>query len=182
MTIAIVPLQFDHSWLLNAIRVAVDSSFGVDSTIIQARISLEAGRDHLRNQVNSSWVLSQLNRISPDEAQKVLGVMDQDLFVPVLTYLFGEAELGGRAAVVSAHRFRTENYGLPPSPALLQSRLVSEAIHELGHTFGLTHCDSIGCVMQATINVEEIDRKDRRFCTGCALFVQAQRSSANTDD
>lgn len=180
MTIAIVPLQFDDGRLIEVVREAVARSFGVTALVVKAQISVEAGRDKLRNQVNSTWLLSLLRALPAENATKVLGVIDHDLFVPVLTYLFGEAELGGRAAVVSAHRFREENYGLPPSRTLLESRLISEAVHELGHTFGLTHCSNIGCVMQSTIIVEELDQKDRSFCLQCETRLAERMAEINS--
>ncbi len=77
---------------------------------------------------------------TPPDVSRVLGVAGVDLFIPVLTYVFGEAQLGGRAAVVSLHRLDEEMYGLPPNPKRLFQRLVTEAVHELGHTYDLVHC------------------------------------------
>ena len=94
-----------------------------------------------------------------------------DLFTPVLTYVFGEAQLEGRAAVVSCHRLRSEAYGLPPNPRLLYDRLHKEAVHELGHTFGLLHCSSVGCVMRASRYSEEIELKEAAFCERCRAVV-----------
>jgi len=90
-----------------------------------------------------------------------------DLFIPVLTFVFGEAQLGGRAAVVSTFRLRSEAYGLPPDPELLLARLTREVLHELGHTYGLVHCTDSACVMASTTYVEQIDLKGPSFCTGC---------------
>ena len=91
---------------------------------------------------------------------------------PVLTYVFGEAQLGGRAAVVSLHRLDDELYGLPPNPKRLFQRLVKEAVHELGHTFDLVHCHEDGCVMASSTYVEEIDLKSERFCASCRASVR----------
>jgi len=84
-----------------------------------------------------------------------------------LTYVFGEAELDGRAAVVSAFRLDNELYGMPPDPDLLFERLVKESLHELGHTFGLMHCHRTDCVMSSSTYVEHIDLKNDRFCDRC---------------
>ena len=90
-----------------------------------------------------------------------------DLFIPVLTYVFGEAQLAGRAAVVSTHRLDCQLYGLPANRKLLKQRLRKEAIHELGHTYNLLHCREDACVMMSSTYVENIDLKSDRFCGHC---------------
>lgn len=168
MNVAIVPLQFRYSHLAGAVEEIIVQRFGVTCSIVEVNISLEAGRDPYRNQVNSTWILSQLHRIPLPGVDKILGITDCDLFLPVLTYVFGEAELGGKAAVVSSHRFFNEYYGLPKSEKLLRSRLVCESVHEMGHTFGLTHCDALECVMRPNMLVDQVDSKPDSFCMHCA--------------
>ncbi len=75
------------------------------------------------------------------DSWRMLGVVAVDLYIPILTFVFGEAQMGGPCAVVSAHRLRQELYGLPPDPELFRQRVLKEAVHELGHTLNLTHCD-----------------------------------------
>ena len=106
---------------------------------------------------------------------RVLCVIGVDLFAPVLTYVFGEAQLDGRAAVVSIHRLRSELYGLPADDDLLSRRLEKEALHELGHTYGLLHCRLQSCVMHASTYVEEIDLKSAAFCDACARRIRDPR-------
>jgi archaemetzincin len=112
--------------------------------------------------------------VSPEgagEGARILGVTEMDLFVPVLTFVFGEAQLDGRCAVISLQRLREEFYGLPANPALLRERAVKEAVHELGHTFGLRHCPDWRCVMASTHAVERLDLKSAEFCEGCRRVV-----------
>jgi archaemetzincin len=103
----------------------------------------------------------------------VLAVADVDLFVPILTFLFGEAQLDGPAAVVSTFRLHEELYGNEPDSALLLERLLKEAIHELGHTFGLVHCRTHGCVMGSSTDVDGIDSKSLALCDACARALGA---------
>ena len=98
---------------------------------------------------------------------RLLGVTDLDLYIPILTFVFGEAQLGGKSAVVSYHRLRQESYGLPADTDILANRLLIEAVHELGHTLHLTHCHDYRCVMAASHAVEWIDIKDSGFCEEC---------------
>ncbi|HET8644441.1 MAG TPA: archaemetzincin family Zn-dependent metalloprotease [Vicinamibacteria bacterium] len=132
----------------------------------------ETAFDASRGQYNSRIFLGQLLRELRPGCARVLGVTGVDLFIPVLTYVFGEAQLGGRAAVVSLHRLANERYGLPPSPPLLRRRLNKEAVHELGHTYGLVHCHATRCVMGSSTYVEEIDLKSDRFCDRCLTEVR----------
>lgn len=176
MTIQIVPLRFEDTSLLEAVSDALTNILKARVAISSNGFSLEGGRDPIRNQINSTWILSRLLESCPNSVDKVLGVTEQDLFVPVLTYVFGEAELGGRAAVVSAHRFRNELYGLPAAPDKMRDRLIVESLHELGHTCGLTHCQSTNCVMRPSSYAEEIDFKPARYCARCASLLQRANS------
>ena len=131
----------------------------------------EMALDKTRGQYNSTSLLRMLLEESTDSADYILGVADIDLFIPVLTYVFGEAQLDGRAAVVSTHRLRPDVYGLPDDDELLFNRLLTESIHELGPWFGLIHCHVAECVMHASTYVEEVDLKSAAFCPSCQAAV-----------
>jgi archaemetzincin len=131
----------------------------------------EIAYDASRGQYNSRTLLAHLLRHAAG-ADRVLGVAGVDLFIPVLTFVFGEAQLDGRAAVVSTQRLDNALYGLPPAPDLLFARLVKESVHELGHTFGLLHCPDGRCVMASSTYVEQIDGKGERFCDRCLAAVR----------
>lgn len=122
----------------------------------------------LRGQYLSTDILRGLVRNLPSESWRVLGVTEADLYIPILTFVFGEAQLSECGAIVSVHRLRQEFYGMPADPLLLQERLLKEALHELGHTFGLRHCTDYRCVMSSSHGVERIDLKSADFCPECA--------------
>jgi len=126
-------------------------------------------RDLKRNQYHSTAILQAMQPLA--NGNRILAVTSRDLFVPVLTFVFGEAQLAGNCAIVSTHRLREEVYGLPPNPPLLAERLLKEAIHELGHTFGLRHCDDWRCVMTSSHSVEWLDVKAAEFCVKCRRAV-----------
>ncbi len=128
--------------------------------------------DPYRNQYNSTAIISTFVQRFEGLKGKIIGVTSIDLFVPVLTYVFGEAQLDGPVAVVSAHRLDDTLYGLPANPALTIERLIKEAVHELGHTFGLVHCRDYRCVMHSSTTVEEIDIKSENFCPSCEAFLK----------
>ena len=126
-----------------------------------------------RGQYNSTSLLRMLLEDLPADTDLILGVSSVDLFIPVLTYVFGEAQLSGSAAVISIHRLDPTVYGLPADDRLLCERLEKEAIHELGHCFGLIHCHDPACVMRASTYVEDIDIKPADFCQACTRLEES---------
>lgn len=166
--IAVVPVYLaERADLLRGLALALEEVFGLPVEVRRPWFDPERCFDPARGQYNSTLLLAQLQGIPGGSARRVLGVTGVDLFIPVLSYVFGEAQLPGRAAVISLHRLSPELYGLPPDERLLADRTEKEAVHELGHTFGLVHCRQPGCVMGSSTYVEEIDLKPARFCDGC---------------
>jgi archaemetzincin len=106
----------------------------------------------------------------------VLGVTGVDLYIPILKYVFGEAQLGGPCAIVSFHRLRQEFYGLDRNDGLLSERLQKECVHELGHTLHLHHCQDYRCVMASAHAVEWIDLRGNSLCESCQAQVDSRRS------
>jgi len=140
--------------------------FAMPCQVRPQRLQVDFARDRMRNQYHSTAILQAMLPLA-DPGARLLAVTSLDLYVPVLTFVFGEAQLSGSCAVVSLHRLREEFYGLPPRAELMRDRLVKEAVHELGHTFGLRHCDDWRCVMTSSHGVERLDVKGAAFCTPC---------------
>jgi archaemetzincin len=160
----------DHGileWLRNEMGDRLMATVRTLSSIPLPPESFEARR----NQYYSTMILKEMLGNVPRDALKLLGVTDKDLCIPILTYVFGEAQVGGTAAVVSLARLRQEHYGLAPDRPLLLERLRKESLHELGHTFGLFHCPSRECVMYLSNTVVDVDTRGRDFCTGCQTVV-----------
>lgn len=171
--IDIVPIYFtDRDEALWRLGSALERDFRTTVRHRNPWFDPEAAFDSSRGQYRATLLLKALlDDPQDDPAERILGLTNVDLFTPVLTYVFGEAQLGGRAAVVSCHRLRSEVYGLPADPRLLFDRLHKEAMHELGHTYGLLHCATIGCVMRASSYAEEIELKSAAFCEECRAVV-----------
>lgn len=174
-SILLVPVSLSPREGIESLRQALEAPFR--SPVILAKapgFDPERAFDASRNQYCSSVLLSQLLEEHQGHDGKILAVTSVDLFVPVLTFVFGEAQLDGQAAIVSSHRLNEEFYGLPSNQILFRQRLVKEAVHELGHTFGLIHCANSNCVMYSSTAVEEIDVKPDGLCQRCALFLQGK--------
>lgn len=120
-----------------------------------------------RGQFHSTDILRRMSAAVRADSTRLLGITEVDLFIPILTFVFGEAQMGDSCAIVSFYRLRQEFYGLPPDAPLLEQRLLKEAVHELGHTLGLAHCDDYRCAMAPSHGVEWIDLKGSFFCAGC---------------
>ena len=159
--------------LLDHLAAALARVFRI-SCRVQAQAEIDAGFafDARRSQYHATSLLRRIRDVEPEENVRVIGVTRVDLFVPILTFVFGEAELGGRCAVVSLQRLDERFYGLPAREELLRERLVKEAVHELGHTFGLRHCEDWRCVMTSSHAVDRLDLKERDFCAECRRLQQ----------
>jgi archaemetzincin len=124
--------------------------------------------DPRRQQHSSTRILKWLLETRPRQGAKVVGVTDVDLYIPILTFVYGEAQLGGAAAVVSTARLAPED-GFLTDRELVRARAVKETIHELGHTFGLIHCPRTECVMSRSVNLVQVDAKNGGLCRDCAI-------------
>jgi archaemetzincin len=127
--------------------------------------------DAKRGQYKSVEIMKAVSRSAPADATRILGVTEGDLAIPTLTFVFGQAQLDGAVAVVSLARLRQEFYGLPADENVLQERLVKEVLHELGHTFGLTHCAEGKCVMSLATHIGLVDSKEPRYCGHCGAHL-----------
>jgi archaemetzincin len=159
---------------LNPIAHRLQEIFKVSVSIVRASFNMRAAHDSSRGQTNSTLLLAQILERTDCRETKQAGIVDTDLFIPILTFVFGEAQLGGTAAVVSTHRLSNQYYGLARNDALLLERLEKELVHEIGHTFGLYHCHQFECVMRASTYVEEIDLKQAHPCPACAAILSAE--------
>jgi archaemetzincin len=127
-----------------------------------------------RRQYDADLIMERLLARVPG---RFLAVTTRDLFTSScdLNFIFGQAQCPGRGAIVSSCRLDPSFYGLPKNPDLLLERLVKEAVHEVGHTFGLTHCPRHTCVMSFSNSVLDVDRKTGYLCPACFSKLEAFR-------
>lgn len=158
--------QFEKEFL-EKIAYDLEIEFGLPVQLSSAYTDLSAFFDPTRRQYDANQLLKLLDSESSYRALKTVGLFQIDLFIPILTFIFGQAIFKGKTGIVSIYRLKNEQYGLPENKALLFERFRKVIIHELGHTFGLIHCHVPSCVMRSTTYVEEIDQKKPHFCKKC---------------
>ena len=163
----LLPIGKLDGGLLMELAPAVAATFRMPCEILSRALDPEFAFHGERQQYHSSEILQRMQSFLAPNSWRVLGVAAVDLYIPILTFVFGEAQVGGPCAVVSLHRLRQEFYGLPEDQEILRYRLAKEAVHEIGHTLDLTHCDDYRCAMAPSHAVEWIDLKDSSLCASC---------------
>ncbi|MFU8844868.1 MAG: archaemetzincin family Zn-dependent metalloprotease [Bacteroidales bacterium] len=167
-SIKLISLGYFERAMLEQVAEAIGQEFRINVATRAQHIDLSSFFDSSRRQYDANLLLRYIETHYADDQVKTLGLVSVDLFIPILTYIFGQAFLNGRSGIASHYRLGNERYGLPPDPLLLTKRYIKEVIHELGHCFGLIHCHTTGCVMQSSTYVEDIDQKKSSFCKKCA--------------
>ncbi|MBU1699279.1 MAG: archaemetzincin family Zn-dependent metalloprotease [Candidatus Eisenbacteria bacterium] len=146
--------------------------FRCETAVLAPMDMPEEAFDPDRKQYNATLIMRDIIGRCPADTVRLLGVTEKDIFIPMLTYIFGQAQVEGPVAFLSLARLRQEFYGLPAYHDLLLSRILKETLHELGHTFGLVHCLDPECAMSLSINVGDIDNKMIELCGSCHVRLQ----------
>jgi len=128
-----------------------------------------------KKQYHSTKILKRIHKLRLAGYDRILGIADVDLYVPERTFVFGEAEIKKKVAVISLTRLRQEFYGLPENLTLFRKRIIIEAVHELGHTYGLRHCTNNKCVMFLSKILSDTDHKGAELCSNCAKIMEKRK-------
>ncbi len=170
MSIILVPIGKVDPAEIRMLREPLEAAFSRD-VVVDEEVPLPAtARNAARNQYDAEMVLEFLSlSVETADDRRVLGVTDADLYFPGMNFVFGIA--GRRCALISLHRLEQPFYRLPEDAGVFRYRAVVEAVHELGHTFGLAHCEEPRCVMRFSNTIAETDRKGPAFCTSCRQRV-----------
>ena len=170
--ITIVPIGEVDNWICEYLRESIPKI--IDNTIceIGKRIDFPPWAvDVKRNQILSIELLYHLSiQKELNKYDFVLGVIDYDIYAPGLNFIFGQA--AEKIALISVTRLKPEFYGLKSNTELLKRRVLTEAIHELGHTFGISHCSNPQCVMHFSNSILDTDRKGFFFCKRCKTLLE----------
>ena len=177
-TVHLLPVGKVDLSLLQDLRAAIPRSLPVVCEILPYELDPKPSYHTERQQYHSSEILQRMQALVRPQDWRFLAIADVDLYIPILKYVFGEAQMGGPCAVVSIHRLHQEFYGLERDDALLRQRLLKESVHELGHTLDLRHCQDYNCVMASSHSVEWIDLRESMFCDSCRYQLESTSTAA----
>jgi len=165
--IILISFGYFEKDLLKMIVQDVEREFSLPVKTRPGHIDLSEFYDPSRRQYNGFTLLKEVDNKYSSDTEKTIGLFDVDLYIPILTYIFGQAYLNGRVGIASVFRLRNERYGMKSNEKILIERFRKEVIHELGHCFGLIHCHDPICVMRSSTYVEDIDQKNHTLCARC---------------
>jgi archaemetzincin len=163
--LTLVCLAFQECSLLTSIQATLSKILSSTVFLRKDEIEIDNFFNADRGQYDAAAILSLYEK--KELTGRIIIITSVDLYIPIFTFVFGLAKLEGTIGIVSAHRLKSEYYGLPPDEDLLKSRLVKEIIHELGHLLNLRHCPDYHCVMASSNTADELDIKGSYFCNSC---------------
>jgi len=165
--ITLRPLAQIDSHILEILKQSLHQTFNCPVEIEAQIGNLDYAYDKKRKQYLAPRLLATLRSFKTEIGDRCLGIVDMDLYAPGLNFVFGEADIGSGMAIISLYRLRQEHYGLPQDEGLFQDRAIKEAVHELGHTYYLSHCQDAKCVMHFSNSLADTDIKGASFCQKC---------------
>ena len=177
--IYLVPVGSIEDEVMKTLEACLWQIFGFEVKRMPAMEDPVYAYDRQTQQYSSTLILKEILKNIPKDAVRVLGITDRDLFIPMLSFVFGHAQVNGQAAIISLARLRQEFYGLPVEDStrrenrlLFLYRAMKEAVHELGHTFGLVHCADTSCAMSLSNTIQQVDRKTEELCKNCTILLE----------
>ena len=149
----------------------IHRTFGFQAEIKSLLQNVNFAYDLTRDQYHSTAILEKLASTSPSQAIKVVAITNVDLFIPILTHVYGEAQLAGKACIVSTFRLQ-EGLSITNIEKEFENRIIKEVLHELGHTFNLRHCNDNTCIMHYCRSIKDVDRKSDQLCRYCKILLE----------
>ena len=169
------PLAQIDSPILEILKQSLGQTFNCPVEIEAQIGSLDYAYDKNRKQYLAPKLVSTLYSFKMEPEDRCLGIVDVDLYSPGLNFVFGEADISRGVAVISLYRLKQERYGLPRDEGLFRDRTVKEAVHELGHTYYLSHCPDVKCVMHFSNSLADTDIKGTGFCPRCRQRLKGNK-------
>ena len=171
--IYLIPVGEPDMAVVESLLFPLEKRFGFPCDLACPVRNVEFAYDPHRDQYFSTLLLRKIGEMVPADALRILGITDVDLFVPQLNFVFGEAIMN--VSVISLHRLDPRRHGNEGGAARYLERALKEAVHELGHTFGLEHCRDPNCVMFFSNSLLDTDRKVSEFCPACDARIYRSR-------
>jgi archaemetzincin len=174
--IGIVPFGEVPELALKVIAANISAYFKVNADILPPLEHPKFALDERRLQYNAGTIIQSFESMDFDNYEKVIGVLNHDLFVPIFTHVYGEAKQGGKFGLVSLFRLNKNPDGSSPPLSLYYERAAKVALHELGHLFNLFHCQEKKCIMHFSGGIEDLDDSPFYLCRYCSTFLRTDLS------
>lgn len=171
-SIGILPVGFVPGLVLSIIASNIEAYLKLNAEIVPPFAPPMAAYDGGRGQYDAGKMMRAFSELNLEQYGKVVAVFMEDLFVPIVTHVYGEAQQGGKYAIVSILRLDPNPCGAEPS-SLLYERAVKITLHEIGHLYNLFHCEDTKCLMHFSSALEELDATPIFFCRYCHDYFQS---------
>jgi archaemetzincin len=167
--VAVQPLGPVKKEDLAAVEAGIVALYGVRVEVLPAASMPESAYYPPRKRYKADKLLDAVEKDAAPDFTKIIGLTARDISTSKDEIedwgIFGLGNLSGRACVVSTFRLRAGK----ASEEVFHARLVKVVNHELGHTFGLDHCPTAGCLMQgAGGKIATVDGESGKPCPQCA--------------
>lgn len=171
ISIGLVPIGEVSEITSKSIAAHIVGYLHLDVDILPALAHPAYAHNQKRIQYDAGAILKAIESEPFRNHAKIIGVLDVDLFVPILTHVFGEAKQGGRCALVSVHRLKKNSDGSTAPLSVQLERAAKVALHEFGHLLDLHHCMDERCLMHFSGDLEDLDKTPLYFCRYCSVFL-----------
>ena len=172
--ILISPVGINYPFLIDTIGKKILDIFKYPVISSGLLDDIEFAYSYERKQYNSTVILEKLSDLATADTLKIIAICEKDLFIPILTYVFGEAQLRGRSCIVSTYRLKDTAAVVNPE-SVFTDRVIKEVVHELGHTFDIRHCPDEACVMHYCRSLNDVDNKDTGMCRYCSTMLEDEK-------
>ncbi len=172
--VEVVPMGVVDQVAVSVAAANLQAVLGLPADVLQPLEDPGYAEIPARRQYNALPLLEALQAGVPEGAVR-LGILSRDLCLPIFSYVLGEAQVNGRAAVISLYRLKQGADGRAASSSRVYERLAKVALHEIAHVLGLTHCREAACLMRFSLGAEHIDELFMRFCPECELRLARAR-------
>jgi len=165
MILSIVPVGTIRGSVLNTIKYDLPKHLPYEKIQRESKMPLPDSYDPVRKQYCAESFFEIPNE---SDSESTLLVADVDIRVGHMDYVFGHYK--DRTALVSLQRL-DPSFDKGNDPQTFRNRLLNEVTHQLGHTFGLGHCEK-RCVMKAAPAPMYIDKRPPSFCKPCSKTLE----------
>lgn len=170
--IGIIPMGDISDMAPKVVAAHISGYLDLQAILLEPMPRPDYALDRQRCQYDAGPILNHLESVFFKPADKVVGILNVDLFVPVFTHVFGEARQGGRVALISTYRLKENAMDTNCDSSTALERAAKIALHEVCHLYDLTHCESRECLMYFSGSLPDLDRIPFSFCRYCSRYIR----------